>query len=98
VTAAIWIGWSLVTVAFNAINSANSRAKNSRSLKFNGATTFLAALLYILSILGVGNLLIESRHAALAVAIVAYASLSTVGSVVGQKLSMKFESSHNIKK
>lgn len=93
----LWAAWSAVTIAFNGINSANSRAKNSRSLTFNACTTFLAAFLYILSILGVGNLLIEARHLALAFAVFAYAGLSTAGSVIGHKLSMWFEEKHGIR-
>lgn len=94
----LWIAWSVVTIAFNAINSANSRAKNSRSLKFNSWTTFAAAFFYCLSILGIGNLLLQAHHLELALAVIAYAGLSTLGSVIGQAGSMKFEASHNIQK
>lgn len=40
----------------------------------------------------------EARHMALVFAVFAYAGLSTAGSVVGQKWSLKFEATHNIEK
>lgn len=93
-----WAAWIVLTVVWNAINSANSRAKNSSSWRYNAATTLLSSALYIASLLLVGNQLLAARAGGrgelVLVAVVLYALASGCGSVAGQVAAMRLESRH----
>jgi hypothetical protein len=94
--------WCGVTFGWNALNSCNSRAKNSASKIYNAVTTLTTSTLYLISILFAANLLVESRasgnHLQLILAVVLYALASTAGSVLGQTFAIRFESNHHINK
>lgn len=93
-----WATWCALTIGWNFVNSANSRAKNSASRIYNGTTTFATSLLYLLSILFVSNVPIESRKSGspglLVLSVVLYAVSSTIGSVVGQSVAIRWEQHH----
>jgi hypothetical protein len=97
-----WVVWCAVTFGWNALNSCNSRAKNSASKIYNAVTTLTTSTLYLISILFAANLLVESRtsgnHWQLILAVVLYALASTAGSVAGQTFAIHFESNHHINK
>jgi len=92
--------WVLLTVAWNAVNSINSRSKNSASCRYNFFSTLGVSSLYILSIAYVANLLIEAQRSGrvglFLSTVVVYAISSAVGSVIGQTWALKFEKSHRI--
>jgi hypothetical protein len=91
-TTGLWIAWAVVTFAWNFINTENSRFKNSNSYTGNAVSTFAVSFLYLLSLLGIGNALLEARHdpRTLVFAAAAYAILSMIGSVAGQFVSINF--------
>jgi len=95
-----WIIWCGLTFGWNALNSCNSRAKNSASKIYNAVTTLTTSTLYLLSILFVSNLLVEAHASGnvghLILGVVLYALFSTAGSVVGQQFAINFEKSHHI--
>jgi uncharacterized membrane protein YkvI len=86
-----WIVWCLITTGFNLINSINSRAKNSQSWRYNAISTALAAGLYILSMMGVGNIILKSTGCgAFVFAVLAYILCSTIGSTAGQEIAIHY--------
>jgi len=88
---ATWSVWCVITTGFNLINSINSRAKNSQSWRYNAASTASAAGLYILSMMGVGNIILNSTgRGAFVFAVVAYILCSTVGSTLGQEIAIHY--------
>lgn len=89
-TGAAWALWCAITVGFNCVNSINSRAKNSQSWRYNAISTATCSGLYILSMVGVGNIILKSSHNALALAVVVYVLCSTVGSTLGQEIAMHY--------
>jgi hypothetical protein len=93
--------WILLTVAWNAVNSCNSRAKNSSSKVYNFTSTLCVSALYVLSVAYAANLLIQAhasgRRDLFAGTVVVYAIASAVGSILGQAWALKFEKSHHIK-
>jgi len=93
-----WAVWGLLTFAWQAINSANSRSKNTASWKYNFCTTLSVSACYLTSILLVGNILMESRsqRTDFIIAVALYSFLSACGSVVGQQLALRFEKRHDI--
>lgn len=90
-----WAAWVVLTVAWNAINSANSRAKNSSSWRYNAVTTLLSSALYITSLLLVGDQLLAAKASGrlelVAAAVALYAVSSAAGSVAGQVAAMRWE-------
>ncbi len=97
-----WTIWTLLTVVWNCLNSANSRAKNSASAPYNFVTTLLVSAFYIASIMLVGNALLEAKNSGqfhlVMVAVGLYAMSSAVGSTIGQVWARKFERKHHIEK
>lgn len=90
-----WAAWVILTVGWNAINSANSLPKNSSSWRYNAATTFSSSGLYVASLLLAGNQLLQAKasgHAELILAAVALSAVANpVGSVIGQLVAMRWE-------
>lgn len=95
-TAFMWAGWAFTTLAWNAVNSLNSRAKNSTSWRYNAVSTMLTSLFYILSMAGIGNALMQAHGRTVLFAAFAYAVLCSVGSVVGQEFALKYL--HNVER
>jgi hypothetical protein len=85
-----WVAWCTITVGFNLINSINSRAKNSRSWRYNAISTALSAGLYILSMIGVGNIILKSPPNILPFAVAAHIVCSTIGSTAGQEIAIHY--------
>jgi hypothetical protein len=56
-----WLIWAALTFTWQAINSANSRSKNTASATYNFVTTLAVSGCYLMSIILVGNILIASR-------------------------------------
>ena len=94
-----WFVWAGSTFAWNTINSANSRAKNSASAAYNAVTTILVSAFYLASMILVGNILVQSRSQTkdFVIAVALYSFLSAGGSVVGQQWARRFEKSHHIR-
>jgi hypothetical protein len=90
--ASTWVAWCAVTAAFGFANSLNSRAKNSRSWLYCALTSAAVAGLYILSMLGVGNIILKSSNDmhTLVAAVITYMAMSTIGSVAGQEIALKY--------
>jgi hypothetical protein len=94
------IPFSIWTTIFTAINSANSRAKNTASRTYNAVSTALVSGAYIISIAFGMNLILQSyahKDWRLFAAVVAcYMASSSAGSVAGQAWAIKFERNHHI--
>jgi hypothetical protein len=94
--------FALWTAIFTALNSVNSRAKNTASRQYNFVSTALVSAAYLLSISFGANLLVQAhlsgRHDLFALAVAVYAFSSAAGSVCGQIYAIKFEKSHHIER
>jgi len=93
-----WAVWGALTFAWQAINSANSRSKNTTSWRYNFCATLSVSACYLTSILLVGNILLESRSHSkdFLLAVLLYSILSACGSVIGQQWAIRFEKNHHI--
>jgi hypothetical protein len=98
VTLVQWTLWAVSTFAWNSVNSANSRSKNTASWWYNAVTTLCVSAFYLASMLLVGNILLASRSRTqdFVVAVALYSLLSACGSVVGQQWALRFEKAHHI--
>ena len=93
-----WIIWAVLTLVWNAANSANSRAKNSASLSYNLWTTAFSAALYMTALLWIGNLLLKAHGPEqIALAIFIYGVNSSLGSVAGQQIALWLERRHGMR-
>jgi len=85
-----WIVWAAFTIAWNATNTCNSRAKNSTNLQYNALTTFGASAMYLGSMMW-----IIRRPGSSVVSVLIYATLSVIGSVMGQFIALWIERKRN---
>jgi hypothetical protein len=73
-------------------------AKQYRTLLANGVSTFVTSILYIGSVLFIGNFLLEAKEShnirQLILAIFIYGFCSVAGSCAGQKWAIHFEDTH----
>jgi hypothetical protein len=86
-----WIFWSTASVAFNIANTVNSRAKQSRSWRWNAWSSFVVGILFLASMTGVGTEILTGSHWATALAFLIYGVASAIGSVVGQEIVLQFK-------
>ena len=93
--------WIILTFGWNAINSANSRAKNTASRLYCFASTLAVSAVYILSLAYAANELIKAHNSGrmdlFALDVAVYAIASSIGSTLGQSWAIKFEKLHHIK-
>jgi hypothetical protein len=94
----IWAAYIFFTFAWTFTNSIQSRAKQYRSIRANAVSTFVTSILYIGSVLLIGNFLLEAKQSRrvgqLLLAICAYGTFSVAGSCAGQKWAIRFEDTH----
>lgn len=88
-TTDLWALWGLTTVAFMAANTINSRARNSASRVYNTCATFITSVLYAGSLVGLGDAVVTNNHHLILLGF-GYAALSTVGSVIGQEVALRY--------
>src|SRR6266436_6009816 len=81
-----WIIWGTASVAFNVANTVNSRAKQSRSWKWNAWSSFVVGVLFLASMTGIGTEILTGSKWATALAFLIYGAASAIGSVVGQEI------------
>jgi hypothetical protein len=86
-----WILWSAASVAFNIANTVNSRAKQSRSWRWNAWSSFIVGVLFLASMTGVGTEILTGSRWATALAFLIYGVASAIGSVVGQEIVLQSE-------
>jgi hypothetical protein len=86
-----WIIWSTASVAFNVANTVNSRAKQSRSWRWNAWSSFVVGVLFLASMTGVGTEILTGSKRATALAFLIYGVASAIGSVVGQEIVLQFK-------
>jgi hypothetical protein len=86
-----WIVWSVASVAFNVANTVNSRAKQSRSWRWNAWSSFIVGVLFLASMTGVGTEILTGSKRATALAFLIYGVASAIGSVVGQEIVLQFK-------
>ena len=94
----IWISYCAFTFSWTFANSIQSRAKQYRSITANAVSTFVTSILYIGSVLFIGNFLLEAKEShnlhLLLLAILTYGFCSVAGSCAGQKWAIHFEDTH----
>ena len=86
-----WLIWSVASAAFNVANTVNSRAKQSRSWRWNAWSSFVVGVLFLASMTGVGTEILTGSKRATALAFLIYGVASAVGSVVGQEIVLQFK-------
>lgn len=84
-----WVFWSLASVAFNIANTVNSRAKQSRSWRWNAWSSFVVGILFLASMIGIGNEILKDSHWVTALAFLVYGLSSALGSVIGQEIVLQ---------
>jgi hypothetical protein len=86
----MWIAWTSVTVILNAALTIQSRAKNSSSLGFNFWVSWISGILFISSIGGGGQELLNAKSIKeIFFVFFVYGLASAVGSTIGQALCLK---------
>lgn len=84
-----WVIWSLFAAAFSCANAVNRRALQSRSWLWNAWSTLTVGILYVGTIVGVGNEILTGSHKAIVLAALIYGGASALGSVIGQELVLQ---------
>lgn len=84
-----WIIWGAVSLLYNIALTINSRAKLSRSWRWNACTSFGVGLLYMGSVYGLGSEILWGSRKALTIAFAIYGLMSSLGSVIGQEIVLK---------
>src|SRR6266436_7342446 len=84
-----WIIWGTASVAFNVANTVNSRAKQSRSWKWNAWSSFIVGILFLASMTGIGTEILTGSKGATALAFLIYGGASALGSVIGQEIVLQ---------
>src|SRR5258708_818067 len=93
-----WLIWSAASVAFNASQAVNSRAKQSRSWKWNAWSSFVVGILFLASMTGIGTEILTGSHWATALAFLIYGAASALGSVLGQEIVLQSKYFRSIEK
>ncbi len=93
-----WLIWSAASVAFNVANTVNSRAKQSRSWKWNAWSSFVVGVLFLASMTGIGTEILTGSKWATALAFLIYGCASSLGSVVGQEIVLQSRFFQSIEK
>ena len=84
-----WLLWGAASVSFNIANTVNSRAKQSRSWKWNAWSSFIVGVLFLASMTGIGTEILTGSKWATALAFLIYGAASALGSVVGQEIVLQ---------
>lgn len=86
-----WIIWAAASVAYNIALTMNSRAKVSRSWRWNACSSFIVGIFYVGSMVGIGNEILTGSHRQLAAAIILYGLMGSLGSVIGQEIVLRLK-------
>lgn len=86
-----WLIWGTASVLFNVANTVNSRAKQSKSWKWNAWSSFVVGIFFLASMVGVGTEILTGSRWATALAFLIYGLASAIGSVVGQEIVLQSE-------